>query len=204
MLKPPWRELKQVSARVALRPTSQSDSERHFAASASGRICSSLRRFSHASTIAPVVIDRIQRRLIGLSMPPNSMMFRKISSPSRAASQALTMRSTSLRFASFSTFLRRCSDCSMGSSSNFSGTAGRTLKFQASFLPFGPIGMRSSTRDPTAEVMIAASFSKWMSRPAPTLLNVPRALESALARSFMTDGFSAMISVLGMDISCLK
>ena len=28
MLNPPWRELKQVNARVALRPTGQSDSER--------------------------------------------------------------------------------------------------------------------------------------------------------------------------------
>ena len=50
------RERKQVRARVAFRPTSQSDSERHFAASASGRISSSERSFSQASMIAWFVI----------------------------------------------------------------------------------------------------------------------------------------------------
>ncbi len=74
MLNPPWRELKQVRARVAFRPTSQSDSERHFAASARGFIDSPERRFFQASRIESLVIDCIQSRLVGFSMLPISMM----------------------------------------------------------------------------------------------------------------------------------
>ncbi len=64
--KPPDFELNAVIARVPLMPTSQSDSERHTAASASGSIVSSLRSCSKPSRIAAGVIDCSQRRLIGL------------------------------------------------------------------------------------------------------------------------------------------
>ena len=63
---PPDLELNAVIARVPLMPTSQSDSERHTAASASGRIASSLRNLANPSWIAPGVIDCSHRRLIGL------------------------------------------------------------------------------------------------------------------------------------------
>ena len=160
MLKPPCRELKHVRARVAFKPTSQSDSDRHFAASDSGRICSSVRRFSHALAMAPCVIDCIQSRRTGLLMPPISKIYRKISSPSRPASQALTIDSTSLRLASLRICLSRGSESGIGSSWKRSGIAGKTSNFHGSFLPFGPIGMRNSTKCPTAEVMMAWSFSK--------------------------------------------
>ena len=64
--KPPDLELNAVIARVPLMPTSQSDSERHTAASARGRIASSLRSAAKLSRIPPGVIDCSHRRLIGL------------------------------------------------------------------------------------------------------------------------------------------
>jgi hypothetical protein len=50
-------ELNAVIARVPLMPTSQSDSARHTAASASGSIASSLRNAPNASRMAAGVID---------------------------------------------------------------------------------------------------------------------------------------------------
>ena len=55
-------------------PTIQSLSLRHFAASASGRICSSVRSFRKASRIALFVIDCIHMRWMGFLVPVASMM----------------------------------------------------------------------------------------------------------------------------------
>ena len=57
--------LNAVIARVPLMPTSQSASERHFAASASGSSSRSARRPAKPSRIAPCVIDCSHRRWIG-------------------------------------------------------------------------------------------------------------------------------------------
>ena len=74
MLKPPCRELNAVSARDPFSPTSQSLSDRHIAASASGIICWSSRSRLNAVTIAPSVIDCIHIRWSGLSTPASAMM----------------------------------------------------------------------------------------------------------------------------------
>ena len=63
--KPPPRLLKAVIARVPLIPTSQSASERDFAAAAKDCISSSVRRCPRASRIDAAVIDCSHRRLIG-------------------------------------------------------------------------------------------------------------------------------------------
>jgi hypothetical protein len=55
--KPPDFELNAVIARVPLMPTSQSDSDRQTAASASGCICAPVRSAPNASRIAAGVID---------------------------------------------------------------------------------------------------------------------------------------------------
>ena len=67
--KPPVFELKAVIARVPLMPTSQSDSERQTEASASGRICASVRRALKPSRIAPAVMDWSQSRWTGCFAP---------------------------------------------------------------------------------------------------------------------------------------
>ena len=82
--KPPSRELNAVIARVPLMPTSQSASERQRAASASGSICSSLRRCSKPSRIAAGVMLCSHSRLHRLLAPCACCWIRrKISSPSR-------------------------------------------------------------------------------------------------------------------------
>ncbi|MNC89938.1 hypothetical protein D3C83_59570 [compost metagenome] len=58
-------ELKAVIARVPLMPISQSASERHFAASASGSKSRSERRLSKPSRIEAGVIDCSHNRWIG-------------------------------------------------------------------------------------------------------------------------------------------
>ena len=63
--KPPVLELKAVMARVPLMPTSQSDSERQTAASASGRIEASSRSWAKPSRMAAGVMDCSHRRLMG-------------------------------------------------------------------------------------------------------------------------------------------
>ncbi len=81
-------------------PTSQSASERERAASSRRRISSPSLRCAKASSIAFFVIELSQRRLTGLLTPEVSSRYAKMSSPSRPASQALTIRSTSLLFMS--------------------------------------------------------------------------------------------------------
>ncbi len=90
-----------VAARVAFMPTSQSASLRARAAASSGSICSSSRSASNASRIAFWVIELNQARRTGFSRAAFgavSRMSLKMSSPSRPASQALTITSTSGRF----------------------------------------------------------------------------------------------------------
>jgi hypothetical protein len=62
-------ELNAVIARVPLMPTSQSDSDRHTAASASGCISPSVRSPSNPSRIEPCVIDCSHSRWIGFFAP---------------------------------------------------------------------------------------------------------------------------------------
>ena len=81
-------------------PTSQSASERERAASSRRRISSPSRRCSNASWIAFFVIELSQSRLTGFFTPDVSKRYAKISSPSRPASQALTISSTSSSFIS--------------------------------------------------------------------------------------------------------
>jgi hypothetical protein len=64
----PSFELKAVMARVPLMPISQSASERQRAASASGRISLSVRKWAKPSRMAPCVIDCSHRRRTGLSL----------------------------------------------------------------------------------------------------------------------------------------
>ncbi len=92
-----------VAARVAFMPTSQSASLRARAAASSGCMASSSRRASKASRMAPAVMELNQARLTGFSRAAAGAVSRislKISSPSRPASQALTIWSTSARFIS--------------------------------------------------------------------------------------------------------
>jgi len=179
---------------VEFRPTSQSDSERHLAASARLAMSSPSRNLPHASRIEPVVIDCIHRRLTGVWILPISMMYWKMSSPSRPASHALMITSKLFFFARLSTCFRRLLVFSIGCSSNFSGIAGSTLKFHGRDFPLGPVGIFSSTRWPTADVMAAFSFSKYCaSRDFPFFSNLPSSLARALDRSVATEGFSAII-----------
>ena len=98
--KPPSRELNAVIARVPLMPTSQSASERQRAASASGSICWSLRSCSKPSRIACGVMLCSHSRRTGCLLLLCCWISRKISSPSRPASQALISSVTSLRLTS--------------------------------------------------------------------------------------------------------
>ena len=90
-----------VAARVAFMPTSQSASLRARAAASRGCIASSSRSASKASRMAFWVIELNQARLTGFSRAALGAVSRislKISSPSRPASQALMIASTSGRF----------------------------------------------------------------------------------------------------------
>ena len=131
--KPPSRELKAVMARVPLMPTSQSASERQRAASARGSIWASLLSLSKPSRMACGVMDCSHRRCTGLLMaalavPAYCTIKRKISSPSRPASQALISWVTSLRRISLTRALRRPLLLSMGLRSKCGGITGRLAK----------------------------------------------------------------------------
>ncbi len=92
-----------VAARVAFIPTSQSASLRARAAASRGCIASSSRSESNASRMAFCVIELNQARLTGFSRAAFGAVSRislKINSPSRPASQALMIASTSGRFIS--------------------------------------------------------------------------------------------------------
>ena len=194
-LNPPCLELNAVKALVPLRPTSQSLSDRHRAASASGIISWSSLSESKALRIALFVIDCIHMRLMTLSAPATCITYLKISSPSLPASQALMIVSTSFflikRFSRFNLL----SLFAMGCSSNFSGITGRCLIPHGSFLPFGPDGIFNSTRCPTAEEIKALSLSKYVFLSLPLFSNLPNSLDNTRARSVATLGFSAIMRV---------
>ncbi len=155
--KPPSRELKAVIARVPLMPTSQSASERLRAASARPCICSSLRSCSKPSRMACGVMLCSHSRRTGLSIgffsvPAYCTISRKISSPSRPASQALMICDTSLRLTSRTTALSRVFALSIGARSKCGGTTGRLAKLHLPRLTSYSSGALISTRWPTAEV----------------------------------------------------
>src|SRR5210317_639490 len=97
--KPPLLDLKPVSARDPLMPISQSASERQMDAASRSFISESGLRFLNPSLIASFVMLCSQRRLsfflIGLFLPTNWRIYRKISSPSLPASQPLIISRTS-------------------------------------------------------------------------------------------------------------
>ncbi len=155
--KPPSRELNAVIARVPLMPTSQSASERLRAAAARPCICSSVRSFSKPSRIACGVMLCSHRRRTGLSSLPRAgsaywAMSRKMSSPSRPASQALIRSVTSLRRTSLTTAFRRVLALSMGARSKCGGITGRLAKLHLPRLTSNSSGALISTRWPTADV----------------------------------------------------
>ncbi|MNT64663.1 hypothetical protein D3C72_2025800 [compost metagenome] len=143
--------MKAVMARVPLMPTSQSASERQRAASASGSMSSSSRRLPKPSRMACGVIDCSHRRRTGCLALACCAIRRKISSPSRPASQALISPVTSLRLIRrFSTF-RRDSVLAIGRRSKCGGITGRLAKLHLPRLTSYSSGAAISTRWPTAE-----------------------------------------------------
>ncbi|CAD5371810.1 hypothetical protein RA210_U170039 [Rubrivivax sp. A210] len=121
-------------------------------------------------------------------------MRRKISSPSRPASQAFTMAPTSLRLTSLTTALSRVLALSMGATSKCGGTTGRWAKLHLPRLTSYSSGALISTRWPTAEVTTKSSFSKCSA----CFSNLPLLGVSARTMSCATLGFSAMMIVLLM------
>ena len=138
-------------ARVPLMPTSQSASLRLRAASARPFICASLRSLSKPSRMACGVMLCSHRRSTGLSMgffsvPAYCTISRKISSPSRPASQALMRRLTSLRLTSLTTAFSRVLALSIGANSKWGGTTGRCAKLHLPRLTSYCSGALISTR----------------------------------------------------------
>jgi hypothetical protein len=192
-------------ARVPLMPTSQSASERERAACARPCICLSLRSLSKPSRMACGVIDCSHRRRTGLPRPPlappaNCSIRRKISSPSRPASQALTSSVTSLRLASLTTAFRRDLVLSTGFRSKKGGITGRWAKLHLPRLTSNSSGAWISTRWPTALVTTYFSFSKYSS----CLSNLPATGVRARTMSWATDGFSAITNVFHDHPGCLS
>jgi len=94
-------------ARVPLMPTIQSASERLKAASARGCMSWSSRSSTKPLRMASGVMDWSHSRLMGFLALAWRTMLRKISSPSRPASQAFTRASTSLRLISLTSVFSR-------------------------------------------------------------------------------------------------
>ena len=174
---------------MPLIPTNQSASDRQRAASARGINSSSERSLLKPSRIAAGVIDCNHRRSIFCWAFACCVIKRKISSPSRPASQALMMRLTSLRLMSFCKTLRRDSVLAMGRKSKCGGMTGKLTNDHFPRLTSYSSGAAISRRWPTADEIKNASFSKYSS----CLVKPPR----ALAISFATDGFSAIMSAFG-------
>jgi hypothetical protein len=150
-----------VAARVAFMPTIQSASERERAACSSLANSSAGRSEAKADLIAPVVMEDSQSRWTGLRTPDFSSVQAKISSPSRPASQALTIMSTSLRCSS----LLMTVICLRERSSRItrwksSGTIGRSaIRHFLNFASYSS-GSASCTRWPTAHVITCESDSR--------------------------------------------
>jgi hypothetical protein len=150
-----------VAARVAFMPTIQSASERERAA------CSSLaksepgRRPANASSIAFEVIEDSHSRWTGFLTPDFCSVQAKISSPSRPASQALTIWSTSLRCSSrVITVICLRERSSRTSSRKSSGMIGRSAIRHFLYLASYSSGSASCTRWPTAHVTTWESDSR--------------------------------------------
>ncbi len=139
-------------ARVPLMPTSQSASERLRAASARPCSSSSERRFSKPSRMAAGVMLCSHRRRTGCLLLLCCWIRRKISSPSRPASQALMSAVTSLRLTSLTMAFRRPLLLSIGFSSKCGGITGRLLKLHLPRFTSNSSGALISSRWPTAEV----------------------------------------------------
>jgi hypothetical protein len=191
-------------ARVPLMPTSQSASERLRAASARPFIWVSLRSCAKPSRMACGVMLCSHKRWIGLpcTLSPKAYctIRRKISSPSRPASQALMMALTSLRLTCLTTADRRDLALSIGDRSKCGGTTGRLAKLHLPRLTSYSSGALISTRWPTAEVTTYWSFSKWSA----CFSNLPAVGVSARTRSCATLGFSAMMTVFPMCLSVCR
>ena len=91
---------RRVSARVAFMPISQSARERQAAAAPRPSYLAPGSSDAKPLRIASRVIDCSQSRRVGFWSSRNSTISRKISSPSRPASQAFTTASTSSRCSS--------------------------------------------------------------------------------------------------------
>ena len=156
--KPPSLELNAVIARVPLMPTSQSASDRLYAASASGSMSSSSRNRSNPSRMAAGVMDCSQRRLMGCLAFVYLTMLRKINSPSRPASQALISASTSSRLISFFRTFSRFSLLSIGCRSKCGGMTGRHLNVhlpRAASTPSGGTMVEQMADRRREDVMVA-------------------------------------------------
>ena len=149
--KPPSLELNAVIARVPLMPTSQSASDRLYAASASGSMSLSSRSCANPSRMAAGVMDCSQSRLMGCFALVNLTMLRKINSPSRPASQALISASTSARLISFLRTFSRGSLFSIGSKSKCGGMTGRCLNVHLPRAASTPSGGTMVSKWPTAD-----------------------------------------------------
>ena len=139
-------------------PTSQSASLRDTAASASGSISASLRRFANAVRMESGVMLWSHRRWIGCFAAVARMMLRKMSSPSRPASHALMIAPTSLRLISFLITASRGALFSIGFRSKYSGRLGRFSSFHFPRASL-PSGAAISSRCPTALEITYLSFS---------------------------------------------
>ena len=92
-----WALYLQVRALVAFKPTSQSASARHMAASRRQSYSLPSLSLEKPSFMALSVTEEIQSRLIGFLQPAFIRMNLATSSPSRPASVAMTMSFTSFR-----------------------------------------------------------------------------------------------------------
>jgi len=149
-----------VRTRVAFIPISQSERARQAAASASPWSSSPDRSCSKPLRTARSVIDWSHRRRIGFSQARCSTISRKISSPSRPASQAFTTSSMSLRFNSFLMVRMRSPWPFLGLRRNSEGMMGRASRVQRLYLSSISSGGSSSKRWPTANVTTWESLSK--------------------------------------------
>ena len=109
-------------------PISQSASERQRAASASGNISASLRKWAKPSRIALGVIDCSHSRCTDCLALACWAISLKMSSPSRPASQALIRALTSLRLINLVNTFKRDSVLAMGLRAKCGGIIGKLAK----------------------------------------------------------------------------
>ena len=134
-----------------------------------------------ARRMAAAVIDWSHSRCTGFSQSACCMISQKISSPSRAASQALITPVTSSRPRRLTSSASRLACRGAGFISSCSGSRGRSSRHHV-------FGSEAVSRWPAAAAISIVADS-WTS---PLFVKPPR----AFAMSAATDGFSAMTSVL--------